>query len=144
MSRRDDETSLAMAKKNWALAEQYRTERDEARLRADVEGARSFSALDQVTRLTARNIELADELYAMKQSRDEWKAHAGRELRSAGEFLAALTGTAVERDEALSRIERATGYMNDVMAHSALCRREEMSGRGCHVCAVLAILKEEA
>lgn len=39
------------------------------------------------------------------------------------------------------RINRATSYLNEVMAQSGLCRREG-KGLGCHVCALLVILND--
>ena len=44
-------------------------------------------------------------------------------------------------DALQAKVSEAQGYLNDVMAHSLLCRREA-KGHGCHVCALLAILSD--
>jgi DNA repair exonuclease SbcCD ATPase subunit len=82
-------------------------------------------------------------------TRDEKEHRPGCQLDEAASILGTATFSVTrECDDARAqlatleaRVERAKSYLIDVMAHSALCRREGLSGRGCHVCALFAILE---
>ena len=69
------------------------------------------------------------------------RLHADLEddYQAATEMRAEVQRLTGERDQLAARIAEVRGYLNEVMAHSKLCR-DGSKGRGCHVCTMLAIL----